>query len=320
MKKAHACILFMYLVFWSNKSFTQILTIKNAYVDIAANPPQLYFHTYMNDFRINRITLESLNDSSNTQIVRAYFKNPSCINVLLLIHFDTLYQVNAVFPFNLKLYCILDTLDTCPNHPANPLYLDSFFLTAAQIIALPISFTYINAEAINKKVLVKWGVAQQENTNKYIVERANKEQRFVEQAQVPPNTLLQYQYTDEKPLAEDIYYRIKAVNKDGTFIYSKTILVKIGKQQPGIVVAPNPVINKQLNVYINNLVPGGYCLQLFSVEGKLLFSKKLAISNGSSTHLVELPATISKGNYVVKVLSVNDMNVLQQLILNHPFY
>ncbi len=104
------------------------------------------------------------------------------------------------------------------------------------------------------------------------------------------------------------------MNKDGSFIYSKTILVKPGKHQPGMVVAPNPVINKQLNVYTNNIVPGGYWLQLFSVEGKILFSKKFSVSNGSSTLIVELPTTISKGNYVVKVLSVNDTNVLQQLV------
>ena len=292
----------------------QIVKIVNVYVDIANNPPTINYLMRTRDYRFDRITLTHSNDSLNTQVIEVFYKKFTCLENLVDRYYDSTYEINAVFPFNLKLYGILDTSINCLIYPTAPIYADSFFLSAAQIIALPISFTYINAEVVNKKVLVKWGVAQQENTEKYIVERANKEQRFVEQAKVQPNALLQYQYTDEKPLAEDSYYRIKAVNKDGTFIYSKTILVKAGKQQPGIVVAPNPVINKQLNVYTNNLVPGGYWLQLFSVEGKILFSKKLAISNGSSTHIVELPSTISKGNYVVKVLSLNDMNVLQQLV------
>ena len=307
-------LIICFVVVFLEKSHTQYIHIQNAVVNIGQQPPSIFFALKYGHYLVDRIVHTSLNDTLNTQIIGVYFKKEYCLENQDIRYVDSIYPFNAVFPFSLKLYGILDSSINCPVFPVAPIYQDSFIITAAQIISLPISFTYINAEAANKKVALKWGVAQQENTDKYIVERANKEQRFVEQAQVPPTALSQYQYTDEKPMAEESYYRIKAVNKDGTFIYSKTILVKVGKQQPGIVVAPNPVRNKQLNVYTNNLVPGGYWLQLFSVEGKLLFSKKLAISNGSSTHLVELPATISKGNYVLKVQSVNDMNVLQQLV------
>ncbi len=141
-----------------------------------------------------------MNDTNNTQVVSIFYKMPqNCGQVLISKHWDTTYQIIANFPFDLKIYGVIDTSINCPQYPTTPLYLDSFFLSATQIIALPISFTYINSEAANKKVLVKWGVAQQENTVKYIVERANKEQRFWEQAQVQPTALLQYQYTDEKP-------------------------------------------------------------------------------------------------------------------------
>ena len=125
-------------------------------------------------------------------------------------------------------------------------------------------------------------------------------------------TRKEYKWSDKEPLTKPARFRLKMIDTDGRYKFSN-ILQLIPARKISVIISPNPIANKQLNLSFSNTSLGDYVLQFYSSEGKLVFNKKLLVSNNSS-HLIILPENIGTGTYVLKISSVNKENVLQQLV------
>lgn len=311
MKKALLLLSIFFLAL--TKSHSQTLYFDTVIVNKGVNPPTVYFRIKkVFEFNFDRITITPLNDSNNTQVINVYFQFDSCVVSSLLINrFDSTYSFNATFPFSLKVYSILDTTIHCPAHPIAPMYRDSFFLTANQIITLPIFFTHINAQTNNKSTLIKWGVGEESNVKSYVVERSDKSQKFNTIAEISPKQIREYSWIDEQPLSGGNYYRIKAINKDGSYKYSPVVNTKM--VSGGLTVYPNPIKNNELHLNWNNIRSEKITVQLYSSDGKLVFTKNIS-ANSISTTVIELPNSIKRGIYFLKATSSEQMKLLQQLV------
>lgn len=138
---------------------------------------------------------------------------------------------------------------------------------------LPVTFTHVQAIQKQKLVAVEWITASETNNAHFIVERsANGADNFTGIGKVAGNGTTtvahQYWFNDEAPLAGNNYYRIKQVDIDGKFSYSKVVTVKYESAVTNrIVVTPNPVRNTiRLQLDNNETV---YDLKVYSVDGKL---------------------------------------------------
>jgi hypothetical protein len=114
----------------------------------------------------------------------------------------------------------------------------------------PVKLINLAGRRVNNKVLVSWSTANEVNSSHFVVERSANGSQFIALGNVTAagnsSTLSQYSFNDLLPLAQTGYYRIKMVDKDGSFAHSNVVLVKIDKANPLLVVYPNPVKN-QLN-------------------------------------------------------------------------
>lgn len=263
-------LLFCGLFFWV-KSNAQVLHFNTAIVNTAPSPATVYIKIKKPmDFNFGRITLTSLHDSANTHLINVYFDLTSCTNTTLLANwYDTLYSINATFPFDLKIYSIIDTTFHCPSNPT-PIKVDSVFFTASQIIALPISFTYITAYKNGNFGFIKWAVDEQANCEKYIVQKAGKNGVFNDVDNVFPDNTKQYTWLDEKLFAGDNFYRIKAVNKDGSFKISSTVRLTDKKER--FLVFPNPA-KDEINVVGNGIG----AVTITNSIGKILLKQKITV-------------------------------------------
>jgi len=121
---------------------------------------------------------------------------------------------------------------------------------------LPIKFAYFNANLIDKKVDLKWWVAQASNVKGFYVERSNDSRNWDKFGYVPfANGVLNYLLTDANPAPGINYYRINETDLDGNNNYSEIRTVELPITE-NISVWPNPavdIVNVLYNGSSNNL-------------------------------------------------------------------
>ncbi len=171
-------------------------------------------------------------------------------------------------------------------------------------IALPVTFTHVQAIQKQKAVTVEWITASETDNAYFIVERsADGVNNFQNIGRVSGNgtttTAHQYWFNDEAPLSGTNYYRVKQVDIDDEFSYSKVVKVSFTNQSTEkILIAPNPV-NKNIRLQLTNS-NSVYQLQVYGVDGKILL-QNTGVEMQLNTYLNSQLNKLTKGLYFIKV-------------------
>ncbi len=106
---------------------------------------------------------------------------------------------------------------------------------------LPVSVLSFNAALNNKIVNLDWSTANEVNAGSFELERSVNGKDFGRISTVSAkNAMLNnYNFVDERAVAGTNYYRLKVIDKDGSFKYSQIVSVKAKSE--GVSVFPNPV-------------------------------------------------------------------------------
>ncbi|KAI9449616.1 hypothetical protein F5148DRAFT_1291378 [Russula earlei] len=170
---------------------------------------------------------------------------------------------------------------------------DNFIVAGATV--LPISLSSFNASLVSGKTNLNWTVAQEINASGYSVERSSDATSFSEIGFVSATNAGSYSYTDAAPLTGPNYYRLKLVDKDGTFKYSNVVSVITGKSTTAVMgVYPNPVISTF--TLTHPLAGYNATIRIVSIDGKNILSQVAGIGATQSTVDV---SRLVKGTYIV---------------------
>lgn len=105
------------------------------------------------------------------------------------------------------------------------------------------------------------------------------------------------------------YYRIKTVYPDGTYKYSKTMVVVSGNNTAlGFSVYPNPFQDK-LVVQLYSRLSGQVQFSINDIQGKLVFKKEIAVNSGSYRYVLPDLQRLSSGIYFLKVRTSDSLFV-----------
>ena len=149
-------------------------------------------------------------------------------------------------------------------------------------ITLPVTFINLIAKENNRGVDVSWKVATEKNMASYQVERSIDGQNFAGIATVKAIGLSDYTIADVKPSANTTYYRIKAIENDGTVSYSNTTkLIIHNSSLITLNVYPNPVQDK-LNITLGNASNTTYKLRVLTITGIEVIGKSEVTANGTT--------------------------------------
>ncbi|HTL07049.1 MAG TPA: T9SS type A sorting domain-containing protein [Chitinophagaceae bacterium] len=147
--------------------------------------------------------------------------------------------------------------------------------------ALPVEFAYFNAQKNTAGNLLQWGTATELNNDYFVVERSEDGSHFASIGKVAgagsstmPHS---YSFTDSKSLAATNYYRLKQVDKNGSFTLSKVITVRNDNYTGGSLVYPNPVL-ASMSVTIDNEVKGKGQIAVYDVMGHTVKQASLSKS------------------------------------------
>ncbi|MEP7143980.1 MAG: hypothetical protein ABI707_13955 [Ferruginibacter sp.] len=182
---------------------------------------------------------------------------------------------------------------------------DRFRVVFTEQGPLAVTFSSVQANPQKDNIAVEWEVENELNISKYEIERSGNGSGFSKMGTIAAhgNNLLNavYNWVDADVINGDNFYRIKSIGLDGKGKYSRVVKVKMDRIDAAIIVYPNPVVNKIMNVQFNNQPAGSYTLKISSATGQLLMIKTLYHTGGTDTKPIPLPDTIEMGNYQLSI-------------------
>ena len=161
------------------------------------------------------------------------------------------------------------------------------FAMDSSLTAVPLPVTLLNftAQAIGSQVQLRWQTASEFNNDHFEVERSRDAGTFnwlLSVAGHGDSQLLQdYQAIDAAPISGINYYRLKQVDKDGQFLFSKIVSVNMtgAAAGPSIRLYPNPAAEV---VYIN-------------ITSTQNINSSLVVFNAAGRQVVLKPTYLVKG-------------------------
>jgi Secretion system C-terminal sorting domain len=185
--------------------------------------------------------------------------------------------------------------------------------TMTVITIVPLNLKDYGASLKDCKPILRWTTEAEINTDRFEIERSNGgnagDWKSIGTLTANGNSTskINYAFTDDDPnlTSEKVFYRLKMIDKNGSFIYSKTLPVLRNCKTTTISVYPNPVQDGKLYISLAGTI--GYAeASLISTSGQVLLKSKM--SNGTNYLNV---ANVAEGIYVVNVKDANgfDKNI-----------
>ncbi len=160
---------------------------------------------------------------------------------------------------------------------------------------LPVTLTNFIGTKNGKTNLLTWVTEQETNSSQFLIERSSDANNYKQIGSIAAagnsSNPLDYTFTDALPSEGINYYRLKLLDKDGIFSYSKTVI--LSSTQTSIGIFPNPVTDV-VNIYLNNTALLQSKVNMYDENGKLVQSILLT-DNQQKINVQKL----SKGMYTL---------------------
>lgn len=192
----------------------------------------------------------------------------------------------------------------------------SYWVLSCKNQPLPIELVYFKGICqTNHKIVLQWKTASEVNALKFNIERSTNGIDYVTigsiNAQYPYGG--DYSFLDDTKLSGIVYYRLKMIDKDGTFKYSSIIDVNVNKCNN---------IRTQIYGYGTNVVVHLQTEQaqkmkvlIYDAVGRMLMDNDLDVQEGFNNF--QFPMNVANGIYFVKLVNIKGEIVqMQKIVLN----
>ncbi len=225
-------------------------------------------------------------------------------------------------PFNLDLpvvageryYIVIN------NFSATGIGFDISFVGTAGLdcVVLPLEFTEFGGEKVKDQNLLHWTTAREYNASHFEIERSHDAMDFIKIGELRcGNKKMEnqiYQYWDNEPQAGINYYRLKQIDLDGTFTYTKTIAID---NQGAITnfelqkMYPNPAQNAINFVFAIPSSNSEIAIEIFDSNGKSITATTQNYEKGIQNFTQNL-SSFSKGLYILRITNLQTGQVLTE--------
>ncbi|MEO6489458.1 MAG: Ig-like domain-containing protein, partial [Ferruginibacter sp.] len=185
------------------------------------------------------------------------------------------------------------------------------------VTLLPIKLLEFSGKFNGTKVDLVWKTSSEENSDYFIVERGFDGQEFRYLTKVNAagfsNQERNYAAIDLSPEKGWNYYRLKMVDKDGAFVYSKIVPIENKADQSlETRVMPNPFTGK-VDIYLTLTKSGNVTFKFIDVSGKTVFTKTVSGLKGFNWFIVDDLEKLPSTPYILYVIT-NERTYTEKLI------
>lgn len=179
-------------------------------------------------------------------------------------------------------------------------------------ITVPVSLADFHGFQRNRIIHLNWNTYSEINNQGFDVQRLNEQNNWVTIGFVNghgnSDQEFNYQFDDIDPNIGTNYYRLKQIDFNGHFSYSKTISVDFDKETDGLYIYPNPASDY---VQIKNPSSSNINFEIYDLAGKLL--KESAVEKNSEVRLSL--ANLDNGTYFLRYKGLNGLTKVKRIIV-----
>ncbi len=167
---------------------------------------------------------------------------------------------------------------------------------------LPLTLLNFNVVLNNNTVNCSWQTTSEVNTSYFKVQRSWDGVQYTDLQTIAASgnssITKSYGFVDKSPNMGMNYYRLKMVDADGRYSYSKTMPINVSIHQP-FAIYPNPVPNI-LYVQLQQSKTEKASIQILDMKGKMVQQQSIFLQAGTNTFSVNT-TTLAKGTYFLIV-------------------
>ena len=168
-------------------------------------------------------------------------------------------------------------------------------VTIEVITALPVELINFTGRQTNKKTTLQWQTASETNNEGFEIQHSTngldwEVLDFIKGGGTTFETQ-NYTYEHQRPNQGTNYYRLKQLDHDGVFEYSKIIVIEVASKGSGFTLFPNPIADgfRQISLQSNLKKPSVFTL--YNQMGQQVYQMPIA---AEAQYLdIQLPALIS---------------------------
>ncbi len=168
---------------------------------------------------------------------------------------------------------------------------------------LPVKLLSFDGRNEERDIRLLWTTATEQNNDYFSVERSSDGQIFEEigTKKGAGNSTVEktYSFTDEHPFSGINYYRLKQVDYDGNFTYSKIISITTGDKRQTITIYPVPS-DKELNCEFYSDENAMVNIAVTDVLGNTILRKDLKSKHGMNKENLDI-SNLSQGVYFLRI-------------------
>lgn len=177
--------------------------------------------------------------------------------------------------------------------------------------ALPVTITDFVAQKQNSSVLLTWNATFENNFSRFEIERSIDGTGFYHIGSVTGANLANYHFTDNSlPSGPIVYYRLKMVDIDGSFSYSRTVPVRLNNNISNAIVYPNPSAGP-VKITLTQALKSSTQLRIVDVAGRIV--KAIPVNKGIYSVDINV-SDLAAGRYFI-LLNDEQQIVRQSLVV-----
>ncbi|WP_162912054.1 SGNH/GDSL hydrolase family protein [Pontibacter actiniarum] len=184
-------------------------------------------------------------------------------------------------------------------------------MLASAVVPLPVELVQFRAAAAGQGVRLDWRTASEDENDRFEVERMQEGQSYTRVGTVAgagnSNRRLDYTFLDGGAPAGLLYYRLKQLDHDGSYTYSKVVAVrKAGAMEPTAMLYPSLTDGREnIRLSANGFAQATpLAITLLDAFGKQVHQQRVnAGAQGEINAIVQFPEPLPEGLYIVKLTS-----------------
>lgn len=173
---------------------------------------------------------------------------------------------------------------------------------------LPINMVSFTGNINNKLVQLNWQTSQENNSSYYEVQRSSNGSNYEPISTITANgnigTLSNYKEKDDLFFytGKVVYYRLKMVDTDGKFKFSKVLVIKINNATTVNILKAFPLpFSSQLTAGYSSELSGEIKVNLTTVNGSRVASSTATVQKGYNSISINQAQTIPSGTYLLTI-------------------
>lgn len=197
----------------------------------------------------------------------------------------------------------------------------SDFSLASGTILLEVDIIDLTATPINNNYIqVDWATSKERDLDYFEVERSVDDMNFetIGSQNAVGNSSTQQSYTlDDKNVLPNTnyYYRIKAINRDGSFEYTHSVVASLkqtGENLEAVKIYPNPVKGGAVTIDFTSVKERELNIVVYDAIGQLIQSKQTPVQEGFNQFALETTHWPS-GVYFIHMVG-RDFSIVKELV------